>query len=73
MGEFIFWVLVALIIYTYLGYPVLLALVAALRPRPVRRAPITPSVSLVVVVITAMMSMALTQHHHLFTPATKMV
>lgn len=38
----------ALLAYTYLGYPLLAAALARLAPRPCRRAPITPSVSLVI-------------------------
>jgi cellulose synthase/poly-beta-1,6-N-acetylglucosamine synthase-like glycosyltransferase len=46
-----FWLLAAGVLYTYAGYPLLLALVARLRPRPVRRGPGHPrSVSIVVAV-----------------------
>jgi cellulose synthase/poly-beta-1,6-N-acetylglucosamine synthase-like glycosyltransferase len=41
---------VVLLVYTYAGYPALVAAWARLRPRPVRRAPIEPAVSVVVVV-----------------------
>jgi cellulose synthase/poly-beta-1,6-N-acetylglucosamine synthase-like glycosyltransferase len=37
--ELIFWLLAAGVAYTYVGYPLLLALWAWLRPRPVRRGP----------------------------------
>ncbi|HKQ50881.1 MAG TPA: glycosyltransferase, partial [Pyrinomonadaceae bacterium] len=43
-----FWSGVALILYTYIGYPLLLALVSRLRARPVRRAPCEPAVSVVI-------------------------
>jgi GT2 family glycosyltransferase len=38
----------ALVAYTYVGFPLLVLLRARLRPRPYRRAPITPTVSVVV-------------------------
>ncbi len=46
----LFWCSVALILYTYLGFPLLLWLRATLRPRPVRSAGAdwTPTVSLIV-------------------------
>lgn len=37
-----------LVAYVYLGYPLLLALIGRLRPRPVARGPAQPSVSLIV-------------------------
>jgi cellulose synthase/poly-beta-1,6-N-acetylglucosamine synthase-like glycosyltransferase len=46
----LFWVALVLIAYAYVGYPVWLKVVATLRPRPVRRAPITPSLSIVIAV-----------------------
>ena len=49
MSRVVFWVAVACTLYTYLGYPALLALLARLRPRPVRRAPVRPSVSILIV------------------------
>ncbi len=48
-AEVCFWLLAATVFYTYAGYPLLLALAARLRPRPVRRGPGHPrSVSIVV-------------------------
>jgi cellulose synthase/poly-beta-1,6-N-acetylglucosamine synthase-like glycosyltransferase len=46
--EAVFWLSAAALIYTYVGYPLLLAVVSRLRPRPVRRAPHTPSVSVII-------------------------
>jgi cellulose synthase/poly-beta-1,6-N-acetylglucosamine synthase-like glycosyltransferase len=47
--EVVFWVLACLIVYVYVGYPVVLSgLRAILGLRPVARAPITPSVTLVI-------------------------
>jgi cellulose synthase/poly-beta-1,6-N-acetylglucosamine synthase-like glycosyltransferase len=46
----VFWLGVVLILYTYAGYVVCLWLRAHLRPRPVKRSPYEPSVSIVMVV-----------------------
>ncbi len=46
--EGLFWVCAALIVWTHVGYPLFVAGLARVRPRPVRRAAITPSVTLVV-------------------------
>jgi len=43
----VFWLCVALVVYTYLGYPLLLALVARRWKRPVQRAPFVAPVSIV--------------------------
>jgi cellulose synthase/poly-beta-1,6-N-acetylglucosamine synthase-like glycosyltransferase len=43
-----FWLGAALLFYTYAGYPLLLALVSRLRPRPVRQAEWTPLVSVII-------------------------
>ena len=48
--RFIFWLSLIGILYTYLGYPVLLWIVARLRPRPWKTARITPSISIVLAV-----------------------
>lgn len=49
MIELLFWFLVALILYVYFGYPLLLLIVSNLRPAPpVQKADITPTVSLIV-------------------------
>jgi cellulose synthase/poly-beta-1,6-N-acetylglucosamine synthase-like glycosyltransferase len=45
----VFWAAVALVLYVYAGYGALLWLWARLRPRPVRRAPIQPLVSVIVI------------------------
>jgi cellulose synthase/poly-beta-1,6-N-acetylglucosamine synthase-like glycosyltransferase len=44
-----FWTAVGSIVYTYLGFPILLAIRAAIAPRPWRRAAIEPTVTLIVV------------------------
>lgn len=46
--EWLFWGSVALVAYTYAGFPLLLGLRAWLRPRPWRAADATPAVSLVI-------------------------
>lgn len=45
--EWIFWTSVLLLAYAWAGYPLLLRLLARLRPAPIRRAPIEPMVSIV--------------------------
>lgn len=47
MIEGLFWLAAGLVAYTYAGFPILLFVRAAVRPRPVRAADITPSVSVV--------------------------
>jgi cellulose synthase/poly-beta-1,6-N-acetylglucosamine synthase-like glycosyltransferase len=44
----IFWVSAAALFYAYVGYPLLLAALSRLRPRAVRRADISPSVTLII-------------------------
>jgi poly-beta-1,6-N-acetyl-D-glucosamine synthase len=46
----IFWLSLIGILYTYAGYPVMMWMLARLRPRPWKVAPITPSVSIVLAV-----------------------
>ena len=48
--KWLFWASVAVILYTYAGYPAWLWLRARLRPRPVQRSPYWASVSVVMVV-----------------------
>ena len=48
MTELLFWSCVGFAAYAYFGYPVAVALVARLRPRLIRREPITPSVSFII-------------------------
>ena len=48
--KWLFWTSVAVILYTYAGYPAWLWLRARLRPRPVLRSPYLPFVSIVMVV-----------------------
>jgi cellulose synthase/poly-beta-1,6-N-acetylglucosamine synthase-like glycosyltransferase len=48
MAELFFWLTVAGIGYAYVGFPLLLVLVAYMRPRPVLRGKETPTMSLIV-------------------------
>lgn len=47
-AEVIFWTSAAALFYTYAGYPLLIALVSALRPHKVRRGEIEPTVSFII-------------------------
>jgi len=42
------WVLAVLVAYTYVGYPALLGILARIRPKPLPRAEIQPTVSLII-------------------------
>jgi len=44
----LFWTLTALVVYVYVGYPLLLALLGRVRSRPVARAPAEPAVTLII-------------------------
>lgn len=44
----LFWIAAAFLAYTFLGYPALMAVVGMVRRRPVRRAPITPPVTIII-------------------------
>lgn len=46
--EIVFWLSAAALFYTYIGYPILLAVMSQLRPRVVNRADITPSVTVII-------------------------
>jgi cellulose synthase/poly-beta-1,6-N-acetylglucosamine synthase-like glycosyltransferase len=48
--RFVFWLSLLGVFYTYLGYPVLIWLLAKLRPRPWNWRPVSPSVSIVLAV-----------------------
>ena len=50
MTEAVFWLAVAALAYTFAGYPALMLVLARLVPRPVARAPIQPSVSVLIAV-----------------------
>lgn len=46
--KLIFWLCVLVILYTYVGYPIFLYLIAKIRKRTVKKSPISPSVSLII-------------------------
>jgi biofilm PGA synthesis N-glycosyltransferase PgaC len=46
--KMLFWISAALIAYTYLGYPLLLWLIARYRTRPILRKGITPTISIII-------------------------
>nr|MDQ3283749.1 glycosyltransferase [Acidobacteriota bacterium] len=47
-AKIVFWFCLAVCVYIYFGYPVLLWIVSRLRPRPVREAEVTPMMSFIV-------------------------
>src|SRR4029079_1570277 len=47
-GAILFWAAVAMIVYPYLIYPAVVAIAGRIRPRPVRRAPFTPPVTVLI-------------------------
>lgn len=47
-AELVFWVSAAIFFYTYAGYPLLLVAISRFRPRLVRRADWTPSVTIII-------------------------
>jgi biofilm PGA synthesis N-glycosyltransferase PgaC len=46
--EIIFWLAAAVVLYTYVGYPVLVGLWGTLFPYPVQAAPITPPITILI-------------------------
>jgi glycosyltransferase involved in cell wall biosynthesis len=44
----LFWIAAGFLAYTFVGYPVLMAVVGMLRRRPVRRAPVTPPITIII-------------------------
>jgi cellulose synthase/poly-beta-1,6-N-acetylglucosamine synthase-like glycosyltransferase len=48
LAELSFWLGASALVYTYVGYPVLLVVVSRLRPRHVRKADLTPRVSVII-------------------------
>jgi cellulose synthase/poly-beta-1,6-N-acetylglucosamine synthase-like glycosyltransferase len=48
VAEFVFWLSAAALLYTYVGYPLLLILMSRLRPRRVLRADFAPSVTIII-------------------------
>jgi hypothetical protein len=48
MAAIVLWTALALVAYVYVGYPLLLFAISRVAARPVRKAPITPSVTMVI-------------------------
>jgi len=48
IAEIVFWLSAIALIYTYIGYPVLIALISNLRPRRVNRGDYSPSVTIII-------------------------
>lgn len=48
IAEIIFWLSAGALFYTYVGYPLLIAFVSTLRPRKVKRADYSPSVTMII-------------------------
>ncbi|HVF55411.1 MAG TPA: glycosyltransferase family 2 protein [Pyrinomonadaceae bacterium] len=48
ISKLVFWSSAAALVYTYVGYPLVVWAVSALRPRRVRRAPFAPEVSVII-------------------------
>jgi len=48
--KWVFWISLAVVLYTYLGYPAWLWVRARLRPRPIQRSSYVPSISIVMIV-----------------------
>src|SRR6516225_6221485 len=46
--EVLFWTCLAVGLYPYAGYPICIALLKAIRPRPARTGPIAPTVTVVI-------------------------
>ena len=47
-GEIFFWLSAAALFYTYVGYPILIAVISSLRPRGVKRGEYLPKVSVII-------------------------
>jgi cellulose synthase/poly-beta-1,6-N-acetylglucosamine synthase-like glycosyltransferase len=48
IAESVFWIAIALVAYAYAGYPLVVLLAGLIRPRPVRRAEIEPSLTVII-------------------------
>ena len=46
--DWVFWLSILFTVYTYLGYPLVLVMLAALRNRPVAQRDYTPKVSIII-------------------------
>ena len=48
MAAIVFWFSILLVVYTYIGYPLMIALFAAFRPKPKRQEDFAPSVTILI-------------------------
>lgn len=48
IAEIVFWSAAIVLVYVYVGYPILARLLAAVAPRPVQARPITPTVTVII-------------------------
>jgi cellulose synthase/poly-beta-1,6-N-acetylglucosamine synthase-like glycosyltransferase len=48
MAALVLWTALGVVVYVYVGFPLLLFLLAKIVPRPVRKAPITPAVTMII-------------------------
>jgi len=48
MAAIVLWTALAVVAYVYVGYPIVLFLLAQIASKPVKKAPITPSVSMII-------------------------
>src|SRR4051794_12416343 len=46
--ELVFWLAIIAILYTYIGYPILLFVLNRFRSRPVKKAPYLPTVTVII-------------------------
>jgi cellulose synthase/poly-beta-1,6-N-acetylglucosamine synthase-like glycosyltransferase len=47
-AEILFWLSAAALVYTYIGYPILIAAISSLRPRGIKRGECSPQVSVII-------------------------
>jgi cellulose synthase/poly-beta-1,6-N-acetylglucosamine synthase-like glycosyltransferase len=64
-AEVVFWACLAIGLYPYVGYPLCVALLRAIRPRPVRAAPIAPRVTVVIAAYNEASHIEATVHNKL--------
>jgi cellulose synthase/poly-beta-1,6-N-acetylglucosamine synthase-like glycosyltransferase len=46
--KYVFWISLAVVAYSYLGYPLVLWILAKLRPNPIAKSPLEPTISVVI-------------------------
>ena len=48
VAEAVFWICAGVIVYTMIGYPLVVTILGRLTPQTVSKAPITPSISFII-------------------------